>query len=163
FSVPIGIIVRDRDSGEVRVGRDGRPIVRYRLSDHDAGHLRSGMEGAAKILDAAGAQLIWSGQTSFPQYRPKVAGTLQGFMSLVDEGGLGPGQVALGSFHIMGSARMGGSPATSACTPAGETWEVRNLFVADGSTFPTACGVNPMISIESAAHMVSRGIAARLA
>jgi choline dehydrogenase-like flavoprotein len=40
---------------------------------------------------------------------------------------------------------------------------VRNLFVGDASTFPTACGVNPMISIESTAHMVARGIAARLA
>jgi choline dehydrogenase-like flavoprotein len=83
-------------------------------------------------------------------------------MADVDAAGFAPGQVALGSFHIMGSARMGGSPATSACTPAGETWDVRDLFVVDGSTFPTACGVNPMISIESTAHMVARGIAARL-
>ena len=37
----------------------------------------------------------------------------------------GPGRGSLYSFHIMGSARMGGSPATSAASPAGETWEVR--------------------------------------
>ncbi|HEV2814536.1 MAG TPA: GMC family oxidoreductase N-terminal domain-containing protein, partial [Solirubrobacteraceae bacterium] len=162
FSSPVGIIVRDRDSGEVRVGRDGRPIVRYRLSDYDARHLRAGIEGAAKILEAAGAQHIWAGQTSMPEYRPGTSGSLASFMSDVDAAGFAPGQVALGSFHIMGSARMGGSPSLSACTPAGETWEVRNLFVTDGSTFPTACGVNPMISIESTAHMVARGIAARL-
>lgn len=163
FTGVVGIIVRDRDAGEVRVGRDGRPVVRYRLSDHDAKHLRAGIEGAARILEAAGAQHVWSGQTRYPHYRPGTAGTIESFMTHVDAAGFAPGQVALGSFHIMGSARMGGSPAASACTPAGETWEVRNLFVADGSTFPTACGVNPMISIESTAHMVSRGIAARLA
>ena len=163
FSAPVGVIVRDRDSGEVRVGRDGRPVVRYRLSDHDARHLRAGIEGAAQILEAAGAQQIWSAQTAMPQYRPGADGGRARFMSEVDAAGFAPGQVALGSFHIMGSARMGGSPATSACTPAGETWEVRNLFVGDASTFPTACGVNPMISIESTAHMVSRGIATRLA
>jgi long-chain-alcohol oxidase len=162
FSAPVGIIVRDRDEGEVRVGRDGRPIVRYRLSDHDARHLRAGIEGGAQILEAAGAQHIWSAQTSMPEYRPGKKGSRQEFMGEVDRAGFAPGQVALGSFHIMGSARMGGSPATSACTPAGEAWEVRNLFVSDASTFPTACGVNPMISIESTAHMVSRGIAARL-
>jgi long-chain-alcohol oxidase len=163
FSAPVGIIVRDRDSGEVRVGRDGRPVVRYRLSEYDARHLRAGIEGGAKILEAAGAQHIWSAQTAMPEYRPGTSGGIGGFMSQVDAAGFAPGQVALGSFHIMGSARMGGSPSMSACTPAGETWEVRNLFVADASTFPTACGVNPMISIESTAHMVSRGIAARLA
>jgi choline dehydrogenase-like flavoprotein len=162
FSAPVGIIVRDRDEGEVRVGRDGRPIVRYRLSDRDARHLRAGIEGGAQILEAAGAQHIWSAQTAMPEYRPGANGGRERFMADVDAAGFAPGQVALGSFHIMGSARMGGSPATSACTPAGETWDVRNLFVVDGSTFPTACGVNPMISIESTAHMVSRGIAARL-
>lgn len=162
FSAPVGIIVRDRDAGEVRVGRDGRPIVRYHLSEYDARHLRAGIEGAAQILEAAGAQHVWAAQTAMPEYRPGRDGSLAGFMAEVDRAGFAPGQVALGSFHIMGSARMGGSPATSACTPAGETWDVRNLFVADGSTFPTACGVNPMISIESTAHMVSRGIAARL-
>ena len=63
----------------------------------------------------------------------------------------------------LGSARMGGSPATSACNPRGETWEVRDLYVCDASAFPTASGVNPMISIEAIAHMNARGIAATLA
>ena len=58
---------------------------------------------------------------------------------------------------------MGGSPADSACNPMGEAWEVRDLVVCDGSAFPTASGVNPMVSIEAIAHMNARGLAARLA
>ena len=54
--------------------------------------------------------------------------------------------------HLNGTARMGDSAYTSATNPHGETWEVKNLFVMDGSSFPSASGVNPMISIEAIAH-----------
>jgi choline dehydrogenase-like flavoprotein len=39
---------------------------------------------------------------------------------------------------------------------------VRDLYVFDGSAFPTASGVNPQISIQAVAHMGARGLAARL-
>jgi long-chain-alcohol oxidase len=57
---------------------------------------------------------------------------------------------------------MGGSPAIGACDATGESWEVSRLVVCDGSTFPTASGVNPMISIAAVAHMNASELAARL-
>ena len=157
-SVPIGVLLRDRGSGEVRVARDGHPIVRYRLSDYDIGHMRRGVEGAAEIHEAAGAQHIFSSHSRDVSYRPG-NGNRAGFIRDADACGWDAGHCTYGSFHIMGSARMGGSPETSACNPRGETWEVRNLYVCDGSAFPSASGVNPMISIESIAHMNASGIA----
>ena len=74
----------------------------------------------------------------------------------------GPGRGSLYSFHLMGSARMGASPELSAASPTGETWDVRNLVVADGSAFPTASGVNPMITIEAIAHLNATRLAERL-
>jgi choline dehydrogenase-like flavoprotein len=58
---------------------------------------------------------------------------------------------------------MGGSPEHSACDPHGETWEAANLLVCDGSAFPSASGVNPMISIAALAHMNASALAQRLA
>jgi long-chain-alcohol oxidase len=162
-TTPIGVLLRDRDGGEVRVGRDGEPVVRYRLSDFDAGHLRTGIDGAAQIFEAAGARRIYSSHAKWVSYDPGRSGSRRQFMADADAGGYGPGQVVLNSFHIMGSARMGGSPSMSACDPAGQTWDVRNLYVLDGSSFPTASGVNPQISIQAIAHMSARGLAARLA
>jgi long-chain-alcohol oxidase len=57
---------------------------------------------------------------------------------------------------------MGGSPDTSVCDPTGQVWDVPGLYVCDGAAFPTASGVNPMVTIEALAHMNARGIAARL-
>lgn len=145
------------------MGRDGEPVVRYRLSDYDAAHLRTGMDGAAQILEAAGARRIFSSQNRWVSYDPGAGGSRESFMAQADAAGYGPGQVVLGSFHIMGSARVGGSPASSACDPSGQTWDVRSLYVMDGSSFPSASGVNPQISIQAIAHMNAQGLAARLA
>jgi choline dehydrogenase-like flavoprotein len=158
-TTPIGVLLRDRDGGEVRVGRDGEPIVRYRLSPFDTAHVRTGIAGAAQILEAAGARRIFTSHGKFVSFD----GSHERFMADADAAGYGPGQIHLGSFHIMGSARMGGAPATSACDPNGQTWDVRDLYVFDGSAFPTASGVNPQISIQSIAHMGAKRLAATLA
>jgi long-chain-alcohol oxidase len=161
-TVPIGVLLRDRDGGEVRVGRDGEPIVRYKLSPFDAGHMRTGVAGAAQVLEAAGARRIFSSHTKWVGYDPGASGSREQFMADADAAGYGAGQLALGSFHIMGSARMGGSPTTSACDATGQTWDVRDLYVLDGSAFPTASGVNPQVSIQAIAHMGARGLATQL-
>lgn len=155
-------LLRDRDGGEVRVGRDGHPMVHYRLSAYDTSHLRTGYKGAARLLETAGARLIHGSHPAGASYEPGNGG-LQRFIADCDRAGWAPGQVTLGSVHLMASARMGGSPATSACDPTGQTWDVRNLYVCDAATFPTSSGTNPMISIAAIAHMNARQIAAALA
>jgi choline dehydrogenase-like flavoprotein len=159
----IGILLRDRDGGEVRTGRDGEPVVRYELSNYDTDHMRTGIDGAAQVLESSGARRIFSSHSKWVAYEPGGSGSRAQFMADADAAGYGAGQLTLGSFHIMASARMGGSPATSACDPTGQTWDVRDLYVCDGSSFPTASGVNPQISIQAIAHMNARGLAAKLA
>jgi long-chain-alcohol oxidase len=161
-TTPVGVLLRDQGGGEVRVDRDGEPVVRYRLSELDTGHLRIGLDGAAQILEAAGARRIFSSHARWVSYDPARSGSRSQFMADADAAGYGAGQVVLNSFHIMGSARMGGSPSMSACDPTGQTWEVRGLYVLDGSSFPTASGVNPQISIQAIAHMSARTLAGKL-
>lgn len=160
----VAVIVRDRDpGGQVRVGRDGEPVVRYRLSPRDTDHLMRGFEGAARIAEAAGAHTIHSPHHRPVNYRPGVDGSVESFAQACRAEGAAPARLALAALHIMGSARMGGSPSGSALNPDGETWDVRGLYVADASCFPTASGVNPMISIESIAYMTATRLAASLA
>lgn len=160
---PVGVILRDRGGGEVKVGRDGEPVVRYALSEFDRANLRDGIDGAAQLLEAAGAQRIYSSHTRSVAYEPGRNGDRTRFMTDADACGYGAGRIQLLGFHLQGTARMGGSPTTAVCDPTGQTWDVRNLFVCDGSAFPTAVGVNPHFSIQSVAHMNARGLAKRLA
>ncbi len=157
----VGIITRDRDSGQVEVGSDGEPVVRYRVSAYDAAHMRAGIEGAARIVEAAGARRLFSGHQRGRIWE-RGRGSIDDFIRYTDTLGTAPGQIAMAALHIMGAARMGGSAATSAAGPEGATWEVPNLVLADASTFPASLGVNPMISVEAIAYMNAERLAARL-
>lgn len=163
-TVGIGVLVRDRHGGRVTIDREGHPVAHYALSEFDRAHLRRGFIGAARILEAAGARLIFSPHAKWCAYEPgrsggKGSGSLETFTYAMDSAGWDSGRLALFSFHIMGTARLGGSPKTSATNPEGECWEVRNLYVMDGSSFPSASGVNPMISIEAIAHRNANSLA----
>ncbi|HYK39037.1 MAG TPA: GMC family oxidoreductase, partial [Candidatus Eremiobacteraceae bacterium] len=158
----IGVLLRDRHGGRVKIDSEGNPVSSYSLSDFDRAHLRKGFHNAAKVLEAAGAKLIYSPHAKFCSYEPGIRGSLESFAADMDRAGWRNGQLALFSFHIMGTARLGDSPKSSATNPDGETWEVRNLFVMDGASFPSASGVNPMISIEAIAHRNAQVLAARL-
>jgi choline dehydrogenase-like flavoprotein len=163
YTAGLGVLLRDHGVGEVRTGRDGEPIVRYKLTPEDVQHMRRGVRGAAQVLEAMDARHIYSSHSKLVSYEPGVKGNLDSFVRDADACGWGAGQAQTVSFHIMGSARMGGSPADSVCDPDGQVWGTPGLYVFDGSAFPTASGVNPMVTIEALAHMNSRALAAKLA
>jgi long-chain-alcohol oxidase len=120
------------------------------------------METAAELLEAMGAQKIFSSHARYVGYSPGRDGDRARFVRDMDAAGWGPGQIHLNGFHLLSSCRMGGSSATSACGPEGETWEVRDLVVCDGSAFPTASGVNPNMSIQALSRLNAQRLAARL-
>jgi choline dehydrogenase-like flavoprotein len=54
-------------------------------------------------------------------------------------------------WHLLGTARMGTDAANSVVDPYGKAHDVDNLYIADGSVFVTAGGVNPTNTICSLA------------
>jgi choline dehydrogenase-like flavoprotein len=57
---------------------------------------------------------------------------------------IAPGGVII---HEVGGAMMGSNAATSATDAWGQTWDVKNLFVADGATFCSNADKNPTLTI----------------
>lgn len=154
-------ITRDRGFGRISLDRYGNPVLHYRLDPYDANHLKRGLVEAIRVHRAAGALRILS-----PHSRPMVyergQGDFEGYLQTVLAQSMAPNRIGLFSAHQMGSCRIASDADRGAVRPNGETWEVENLFVADGSVFPTACGVNPMVPILATAHFLSGAIASKL-
>jgi choline dehydrogenase-like flavoprotein len=53
--------------------------------------------------------------------------------------------------HLMGTCRMGSSPESSVVDADGRSWDLPNLWVCDGSLFPTSGAVNPSLTIQALA------------
>ena len=54
-------------------------------------------------------------------------------------------------WHILGTCKMGDDPATSVVDRWGRTHDVANLFIFDGSLWPTSSGMNPTATIAALA------------
>jgi YD repeat-containing protein len=98
------------------------PRVRYRLSENSERMLDYGLARAREALEAAGAKQTY---------------TLRVMKS--------------SGWHLLGTARMGDDPARSVVNGWGQAHDVPNLFVIDGSIFPTSAAVNPTTTIQALA------------
>ncbi|GAC1593304.1 MAG: GMC family oxidoreductase [Hymenobacter sp.] len=155
------VLTRDRDSGRVHLDRHGAPLIDYTLSDFDRAHLLEGVRAAAHIHVAAGAETVYLPHNTLPTLHAR-NGHLQNPEVLDQLPYLSwkANQFGLYSAHQMSTCRLGGDAATHPLRPNGETVEVQNLFVADGSAFPACSGVNPMLTIMALAHFTAQGLKA---
>lgn len=64
--------------------------------------------------------------------------------------------------HQMGTMRMGDDESTSVVDPDGRVRGVSNMFVADGSVFPTSGGYNPTLTIQAMAWRTADRVVASL-
>ena len=71
--------------------------------------------------------------------------------------------LAVGGWHLMGTARMGTDPERSVVNEWGRSHDVKNLFIVDGSIWVTSGGVNPTSTIQALALYIADNIKRRLA
>jgi len=151
------VLTRDKFGGRVTVGkRSGQPIIHYEISDYDKKHLLRGLQESVRLHHASGAERVSVMHNQPLHFFPK-KGRIEDFLPKIRERKWGANHATLFSAHQMGTCRMGGNKDYPV-KPNGETCEVRNLFVADGSLFPSASGANPMLSIQALAYWVAQQI-----
>ena len=158
----VAVLPRDKSNGRVRIGRDGNPRVEYKMQRDDEQRIAEGVVQAGRVMEAAGANEVYSMHPEFLAYRPTAAGAHERWADEVRSHGYARGRSTMFSYHQMSSCRMGTDPNRSAIDENNQTHEVSDLYVMDASAFPTASGVNPMLSVYAIAHRAATRLAARL-
>jgi len=139
----VGVLVHDLPQETNRVELDdgvvdawGRPVARitHRAHPNDLAQARWTVDRNAEILEAAGAERVW------PVYADRITGNCS---------------------HQHGTARMGDDPERSVLDAGCRAHEVENLYVIDGSPFPTGTGINPTLTIMANAWRVTELVIAR--
>ena len=75
---------------------------------------------------------------------------------------LRPRATTVVSAHVMGGCALGPDPRRAVVDETGRHHHLANLYVVDGSLFPTSIGANPQLSIYAIAAKLATGIAGRL-
>ena len=145
-------MIHDRTAGRVRPDGDLRLSIDYWPDEADRRELVLGLAACARLLFAAGARRVF-----VPGHPPRTyerGGSLADLEALT----LTPGSMDITAVHPMGSVPMGEVPS-AAVDSEGRHREVRGLWIADGSLFPSSIGVPPQLSIYALGMHVGRAIA----
>ncbi|EOA85119.1 hypothetical protein ACJQWK_06557 [Exserohilum turcicum] len=162
-------IAKDRDSGRVYADPvDGKVRFSYPVSKFDRQHILEGLLGLAKIQYVEGAEQIFTTQPGLRPFirNPSAAdgdgindAEFQVWLDEVRAKGLPSPESMFISAHQMGTCRMSARERDGVVDPQGKVWGTEGLYVADASVFPSASGVNPMVTNMAISDWISRGIA----
>ncbi|HET7831083.1 MAG TPA: GMC family oxidoreductase N-terminal domain-containing protein [Candidatus Limnocylindrales bacterium] len=170
---PLIGIVRERGSGSIRLSRAGRPRIDYTVSPEDRATLGGMLAEAAAIAWEGGSREMVAVGTPPRWFRAQRDGDERAFGSWrasLRTFPFEPNRGTVVSAHQMGSARAGDDAARHAADPAGRLRAadaragrervIRGLYVGDASAFPSALGVNPMLTTMAWARHVARTVLA---
>jgi len=174
FIAPFLAIVKDDGGGTVTASRAGFAQINYRTTPRDERGLRHALGSMSAMAEAAGAnEVIAAGSPPMSWRRSDGPEALQVYLRRLGRFDFAPNRGTVFSAHQMGTARMGSDPRDHVCDPWGRVRStarprtgdanagmIKGLYIADGSLFPTALGVNPMVTILAVAKRVARAITA---
>ncbi len=144
--------------GRVVLQSDGTPALDYPLTPYVWDGVRRALATMAQIQFAAGATHVMpvhGDGTAYERWDDARA-AIAGFA-------LAPLATPVVSAHVMGGCPIGRDPKQAVVDASGRHHHLANLYVLDGSLFPTSIGANPQLSIYGVVAKLADGLAASLA
>ena len=161
LSVSIALMIdgfgEGEEGGTVTLRPDGAPRLDYPQGPRQFECFRASMKALAQAHLANGALRLSS------LHLPPVTISSEKDLAELEAAPLGPNRCGVFTAHQMGGCRMGSDPAQSVVNPELRHHLVENLWVADGSVFPTGLGVNPMESIYAISSWAGQHVRSALA
>jgi choline dehydrogenase-like flavoprotein len=172
YIAPFLAIAKDDGGGHISETRHGFAKISYRTTPRDERTLRAALGSLIRMAESAGASEVIAAGSPPVAWKRKDGVEAFGILERQVLGfDFSPNRGTVFSAHQMGTARMGSNPVDHACDPYGRVRAtsrpqvtdrhggiIKGLYVADGSLFPTAIGVNPMITILALAKRVARTV-----
>lgn len=137
-----GFDTGDFDEGAtVTINDRGLPVVDYKWNEKLCNGMREGQRRAAQVQLAAGAL------RTHPAHTSGITIESMNDLAKFDDLEYGPNLQTNVTYHQMGGCCMGADPRKYVVDSTLKHHEFDNLFVLDGSVFPTSLGVNSQHSI----------------
>jgi choline dehydrogenase-like flavoprotein len=143
----------DDVGGSVRVDGDGNIKLHYPLPSALREAAVHALTSMARLQLAAGAREVMTLHDEPLTLRTEAD------LARIGDAPFGPNLHTLFSAHQMGGCPMGEDPSRSVVSSRGRHHELENLWIVDGSVFPTSIGVNPQLSIYAHARLFATEIA----
>ncbi|RAL14814.1 choline dehydrogenase [Aspergillus homomorphus CBS 101889] len=170
-------VTRDRESGRVYPDPvDGRIRVEYTPSAFDRRSAAEALIASAKMAYLAGAKEFHVSYADMPPFSRSEQATeadeeeeginnpaLQAWIKeFRQKFPLDVEKAGYASAHQMGTCRMASSAGQGVVDPECQVWGTQGLYVMDASIFPSASGVNPMITNMAIADWATRQLSKKM-
>lgn len=128
--------------GSVELNDRGEPVLDYELNTFLLEGVRRAWDTMVEMQFVTGAKMVRPAHKGAAFYR-----SLKDAKNAIATFEYAPHKVTVGSAHVMGGCPMGEDETRSVTNSEGKFHHLSNLYVMDGSLFPTSIGANPQLSI----------------
>ncbi len=156
LQMTIALVLDDaHHENRISINKQGEAQVHYKLDKKIQSSFVKAIRASAKLMFTAGANRLHApGSKQFFIHQHEADQLEQ----LITEKYFKLGQASIASAHLMGGCKMGESPKHSVTNSWGKVHGQANLYVADGSLFPSCSEVNPYLTIMALADRVAEGV-----
>jgi choline dehydrogenase-like flavoprotein len=154
YTSSVTVTLRDDPERSRVVMQRNRPQLDFLESERDRAALRRCFVDAAGALLAVGARRVF-----LPMLQPPRVEREQD-LAAIEAASMSYERLLLYSDHTSGGNSIGADSRRGVTDPTGRVHSATNVYVADASLFPSACGVAPSWTIMALARMIASHLAA---
>jgi choline dehydrogenase-like flavoprotein len=147
----------DSEGGSIELASDGSAIVDYPINDYLWEGMKRSHLTMSELQFAAGAKAVRPAHTE-----AKWETSWEDSKAAINKLSYSASRALVGSAHVMGGMAMGENLDRCVVDSNGKYHYLDNLYVIDGSVFPTSIGANPQLSIYGMACKQATKLAEKL-